>query len=103
MIDLRKKMIFAAGAREGRAQLTVTERAAECCDTPDNPEHEQDESGMEVLKLKTEAREHAGANNVGNDDRRGGVKADGSPWGLCFHRNDVGWGCGLMDNSWHDT
>ena len=44
MINLRQKMVFAAGTRERGAQLAVAKRPAKRSATTDDPKHEQREA-----------------------------------------------------------
>ena len=90
MINLGKKMIFAAGTRKCCAQLTVTKRAAERGDSPNDPEHEQSKTRVDVGNLKSEAGEHAGANNVCNHDPARCEKTDGSSRSLPIRRGRLG-------------
>src|SRR4029077_19337394 len=68
MINAGEKMVFAAGTWDGGVQLTITKRAAEGGDAADNPEQQQRETGLNMLQLEPEAGEHAGPDNVGDDD-----------------------------------
>ena len=68
MINLRKKMIFASGARQRGAQFAIAKRAAKRHDSADDPQHEQGEPGLNVRQLETETRENAGADDIGNND-----------------------------------
>ena len=79
MINLREKMIFASRTREGGAQFAVAKRTAERRDSADDPKHEQREPGLNFRHLKTETREDAGADNVGNDDGTRGDETDRAP------------------------
>src|SRR5439155_5962663 len=79
MINFGKKMIFATGTRERGAQFTVTKRPAERGDSTDDPEHQQSKARLDVGNLKSETGEHAGADNVGDDNSAGGKKADRAP------------------------
>ena len=76
MIDRRKKMIFAAGSRQCRAELAITQRAAKRDETADYPKEQEREPGTDINKLKAKAGEDASANNVGNNDGTGRCKAD---------------------------
>src|SRR4051812_24738224 len=78
MINFGKEMIFAAGARERCAQLTVTKRATERGDSTDDPEHQQSETRMNVGNLESKAGEDASADNIRNHNPAGGVKTDRS-------------------------
>src|ERR1700737_3347110 len=59
VINLGKKMIFAAGTRQGRAQLAVGKGAAKRGDAANDPQHEECEPGMYIRQLKPEAGEDA--------------------------------------------
>ena len=98
VINLREKMIFASGARQRGAQFAVAKRAAKRRDPADDPEHQQRESGLNVRQLKTEAREDAGADDVGNHDGARRHETDRPPRGWRFHgtrgsrdRSVIGW------------
>ena len=79
MINSREKMIFASGTRQCRAQFAVAKRTAECRDSADYPKHEQREPGLNFRYLKTETREDAGADNVGDNDGTRGDETDRAP------------------------
>ena len=64
MIGLGEKVIFAAGSRQRGPQFRVAQRAAECREPAHRPQRKQDEPRLDVLELKAEAGEHAGANHV---------------------------------------
>lgn len=76
MINLGKKMIFAAGPRQCRAQLAITKRAAKRGDSADDPKHQERKTRLDIGNLKSKASENAGADNVRNHDPAGGEKAD---------------------------
>ena len=76
MINLGKKMIFAAGARKCGTQFAVTKRAAQRGDSADDPKHQQRETGLNVRDLKPEAGKNAGADNIRDHNPTGGEKAD---------------------------
>src|SRR5882672_11055931 len=78
MINLGKEMIFATGARERGAQLTVAERAAERGDSTDNPKHQQSKTRVNIGDLKSKTGEDASADNICNHDPAGCVKSDRS-------------------------
>src|ERR1700730_3808430 len=88
MINGRKKMILATGAGERRGQFSVTERTAKRSDAANDPEHDQSEPGMYLRKLKAEAGENTGADNVRDDNSAGGVESDGARGHFVWHRED---------------
>ncbi len=79
MINLREKMIFASRTRQCGAEFAIAKRAAERRDSADDPKHEQRESRLNILQLKAETREDAGADNVGNHDRTCSDETDRPP------------------------
>src|SRR4029077_20050017 len=76
MINLREKMIFAAGTRQRRAQFAIAERAAKGGDSADHPQHQQGKTGVNVRQLKSEARKDARSDDVRNHNPAGREKAD---------------------------
>ena len=100
MINGRKKMIFATGPRQGGAQFSVTKRATERDDAADQPQQEKWESRMNFRKLKSEAGENAGTDDVGDDNGGGSRETDTTrQWrgfGLRIGRSSV-------NNDWHDS
>ena len=73
MIDLGQKVVLAAGAGQSCAQLGITQGATKSREPADDPEHHDDRRGLNVDQLKTEAREHSGADHIGNDDSGGNL------------------------------
>ena len=49
MIDFREKIVFASGTRQCSGEFTVTERATECGNSTDDPEHQQRESRPNII------------------------------------------------------
>ena len=82
MVNLGKKMIFAAGTRERGAELAVAKRAAKRSDSANDPKHDQREAGLDVGHLKSKTGEHTRADNICNHDPAGRVKTDGARWSL---------------------
>src|SRR5207248_9676324 len=78
MIDLRQKMVFPAGTRQRRAEFAITKCAAKRGGSAYHPKHQKRKSRLNVRQLKTKARENAGPNNVGDNDRSRGDEADGA-------------------------
>src|SRR5262249_45626442 len=76
VIDLRKVVVFAAGARKDRSDFSVGERAAKRGDAADDPEQQDARSGVKSENLEAEASEDSGSDHVGDDDGDGGVKTD---------------------------
>src|SRR5437016_9732157 len=72
-------MVFTPGARQSGAELAVTERAAECGDSANDPKHEQGEPRLNIRELKAKTGKDAGANNVGNNDGRLRDESDSPP------------------------
>ncbi len=75
VVQLRDEMVLAPGAGKGGAQLPVGEGPAERDDAPYRPQHEEREGGVQVLHLKPDAGENAGADHVGHYERGGGQQA----------------------------
>ena len=72
-------MVFTPGARQSGAELAITERAAKCGDSANDPKHEQGEPRLNIRELKAKTGKDAGANNVGNNDGRRRDESDSPP------------------------
>ena len=82
MIDAAQEIILTPGTRQGRAQLGIRQRPTDCDHAADHPQHDQGEPGLQGHQLKAKTGEHAGANHIGDDDRKRRA------WGkIGFHRN----------------
>lgn len=68
MIDRAQEIIFAAGARQSGSEFRIRERAAQRTNAPGDPQREDRKPRGQTRYLKSEARENAGADHVGDDD-----------------------------------
>ncbi len=82
MEDLRQEMILAAGPRQRRRELGISERAAQRTDTAEQPEHHDGETRRQPADLKSQAGEDAGPNHVRDDEARRRDPRDGPRAGL---------------------
>ncbi len=68
MIDLGQKVIFTAGSRQARAELSIGQCTAQCRYATHQPEHHQHKRRLDINELKTKAGENTGANHVGDNN-----------------------------------
>ncbi len=71
MVDDGEVVVLPAGARQGGAQFSVAQGAAEGSRTADHPQGHEGKRGMEGRDLKSEAGEDPRPHHVGDDDASG--------------------------------
>ena len=82
MIDARKKVVLATGARERGREFGIRERTAKRDDASDRPERHHREPCRQVADLKSEAGEDADPDHVGDGQSSGCRKGHSGGPGL---------------------